>query len=247
MKYLRAALLAAPLLLAGCNTNDALIPREDIGTGGSTTSPSRPVTQEDTNRLAHSPRPETGGVTYQQPLPPPQNSLEAQAQALQSGASVSPVASAPLDGDGAGSQGAPAAQPPSGQMAAAPQSSATASGTIRFLPIIGAPVQAVTPLSRQLGAAARSSGLTIKSTSDTAATHALKGYLSAFADGGKINVVYVWDILDASGARLHRIQGQESVPGSGSDPWAAVPAQTMETIGVKTISAYTQWLSTHQG
>lgn len=245
MKYLRAALWAAPLLLAGCNTNDALIPREDIGTGGSTASPSRPVTQEDTNRLAHNPRPETGGVAYQQPMPPPQNSLEAQAQALQSGASVSPVASAPLDGTGP--QGAPAPQSGSGQIASVPASSAAVSGTIRFLPIIGAPVQAVTPLSRQLGAAARSSGLTIKSTSDAAATHALKGYLSAFADGGKINVVYVWDVLDASGARLHRIQGQESVTGSEPDPWAAVPAQTMESIGVKTISAYTEWLATHQG
>ena len=35
-----------------------------------------------------------------------------------------------------------------------------ASGSIRFLPIIGAPVQAVTPLSRQLGAEARANGLT---------------------------------------------------------------------------------------
>lgn len=241
MKYLRAALLVAPLLLAGCNTNDALIPREDIGSGGSTASPSRPVTQEETSRLARSPHPEAGGVTYQQPLPPPQNSLEAQAQALQSGAAVSPVASAPLEG---AEPSAPTTTQPSGQMA--PASSATVSGTIRFLPIIGAPVQAVTPLSRQLGAAARSSGLTIKSTSDTAAAHALKGYLSAFADSGTINVVYVWDVLDASGARLHRIQGQEVVPGNGSDPWAAVPAQTMEAIGVKTISAYTQWLATHQ-
>jgi hypothetical protein len=84
--------------------------------------------------------------------------------------------------------------------------------TIRFLPIIGAPVEAVTPLSRQLGAEARSHGLTIKGSGDTDSAFILKGYLTAFADGPSITVSYVWDVLDSSGARLHRIQGTESVP-----------------------------------
>lgn len=236
MKDLRAALLAAPLLLAGCNTNDALIPRENIGAG----APTSPVTQEETNRLARSPRPESGSVAYQQPLPAPQNTLEAQARALEGGASVSPAASTPLAG----------AEPPASSAAETRQASlpaAESGSTIRFLPIIGAPVQAVTPLSRQLGSSARTAGLTIRSTNDAGAEHVLKGYLSAYADGGQITVVYVWDILDGAGARLHRIQGQESVAGRGADPWAAVPAETMEAIGVKTISAYTEWLSVHRG
>lgn len=234
MKVSKAALWIAPLLLAGCNTNDALIPREEIGSAATS-----PVTQEDTGRLARSPRPETASTAYQ-PLPPPQNTLEAQAQALQGGASVSPAASTPLAG--AAPQQAAAEPAAAGQVAALPNGA----DTIRFLPIIGAPVQAVTPLSRQLGTSARAAGLTIKSTSDTGAAHILKGYLSAYADGGSINVIYVWDILDGSGARLHRIQGQESVPGKAADPWTAVPAATMQIIGEKTISNYRQWLSTHR-
>lgn len=240
MKDFRAALLAAPILLAGCNTNDALIPREEIGTGAPTT----PVTQADTNRLALSASPETGGeASPPQPLPQPQNTLEAQARALESGASVSPAASAPL-ADAAQQQAAP---PAASEVASLPPAAAASTGTIRFLPIIGAPVQAVTPLSRQLGAAARAGGLTIRSTSDEGAEHVLKGYLSAYADGGRINVVYVWDVLDGDGVRLHRIQGQESAPGGGADPWAAVPAATMETIGAKTISAYREWRAAHPG
>lgn len=130
---------------------------------------------------------------------------------------------------------------PTQQAAASPAAAATGSGGIRFLPIIGAPVQAVTPLSKQLGASARSQGLAIKSSTDKTSDHILKGYFSALNDGGKTTVVYVWDILDGSGNRLHRIQGQDSVANTAADPWSAVPAETMEAIASQTIDAYIEW------
>jgi hypothetical protein len=54
-------------------------------------------------------------------------------------------------------------------------------------------------------------------------------------------VFYVWDILDPSGARLHRIQGQEAFPGSAGDPWASVPANVMERIATRSIDEYANW------
>ncbi|MGG2478144.1 hypothetical protein ACNVD4_22470, partial [Rhizobium sp. BR5] len=119
--------------------------------------------------------------------------------------------------------------------------------SIRFLPIIGAPVQAVTPLSRQLGAEARAKGLTIRASNDNSAENILKGYFSAFADGGKVNIVYVWDILDANGTRLHRLQGQEAVAAKGSDPWAAATDRVMQDIAAKTLSEYASWKQSHRG
>ena len=59
----------------------------------------------------------------------------------------------------------PQVQQPQKAAAIAP----AAAGTIRFLPIIGAPVEVVTPLSKQLGSEARSHGLTIKAASDSSA------------------------------------------------------------------------------
>ncbi|WP_034851514.1 hypothetical protein [Sinorhizobium sojae] len=131
--------------------------------------------------------------------------------------------------------------------AASPGAAASGSGGIRFLPIIGAPVQAVTPLSRQLGATARAEGLAIKSSSDTTSDHILKGYFSALNDGGKTTVVYVWDILDGSGNRLHRIQGQDTVAASAAEPWSAVPPETMQAIADKTIGAYLEWRRSRAG
>ncbi|WP_197435403.1 hypothetical protein [Agrobacterium vitis] len=139
---------------------------------------------------------------------------------------------------------APAA--PSQQASLAPTGDA-GPDSIRFLPIIGAPVEAVTPLSRQLGAEARAKGLMMRSSSGEQARHILKGYFSAYGEGGKITVVYVWDILDASGNRLHRIQGQQTVPGKAQDPWAAVPASVMQIIANKTLDEYVDWRAKNTG
>ena len=134
---------------------------------------------------------------------------------------------------------------------AQPQKSAAiapaAAGTIRFLPIIGAPVEVVTPLSKQLGAEARANGLTIKAASDTSSQHILKGYFSALNDGGKTTVVYVWDVLDGTGNRLHRIQGQDTVDATAADLWSVVPPQTMQKIATKTINEYMSWRDANAG
>lgn len=249
-RWFSAALFAAAL--SSCNTTDTLTPQANVG---GETRASTPVTQADADRMAQSARPETyNNAPAGQYRSAPQNSLEAQAQALQSGNSVSPASSGPppqWNGQGqTATQPQPQQQTLGSQpqnLALSPQQSASlppaesSDNTIRFLPIIGAPVQAVTPLSRQLGAQARAAGLTIRPSTDTSTQHILKGYFSAFADGGKVTIIYVWDILDGSGARLHRMQGQENVPARGPDPWAAVPASTMEAIAGKTIQDYMSW------
>jgi hypothetical protein len=256
--------LTFTLALASCNTSDTLTPQVDVGGG---LRPSSPVTQADTERMAAAQPPYrtnayAGGRDTDEQFPPapsasrrgPQNSLEAQARAIEAGNS-SPVASAPLDplpGAVATTEQAPTSsgmQAPAAPMQAnlPPTRENTTAETIRFLPIIGAPVQAVTPLSRQLGMRARAAGLTIKPSGDNSSEHILKGYLSAFPDGGSITVVYVWDVLDSGGNRLNRIQGQRKVPGGGSDPWASVPAATMETIAGETIDAYMEWRHAQPG
>ncbi|MCJ8519346.1 hypothetical protein ABID21_002437 [Pseudorhizobium tarimense] len=236
------------LALTACNTTDALTPQVDVGGG---LRPSTPVTQAEADVLAGADRQvayQSESVEQPRHLRPPQNTLEAQAQALEAGqtspSASGPEAFAPLSRSAAAAPPpAPAAASPS-QVASLPS---TAAGTIRFLPIIGAPVQSVTPLSRQLGAQARAAGLSIRASGDVTADHILKGYFSAFGDASAVTVVYVWDILDNSGARLHRLQGQVQVPTSAKDPWAAVPPSTMETIATKTINEYVAWKQSQTG
>ncbi|KVK49064.1 hypothetical protein BCY90_23360 [Agrobacterium deltaense] len=233
---------AMMLALSGCNTTEALTPQVDVGHNA---SQSTPVTQGDLDQMAAAAdRAPTGAPATATSVPAyaPQNSLQAQAQALSNGSQYGE----PLRQSQTAAQPPAAAQPAPAQQTAslAPASSAN---SIRFLPIIGAPVQAVTPLSRQLGAEARAKGLTIRASNDNSAENILKGYFSAFADGAKVNVVYVWDILDANGVRLHRLQGQETVAAKGSDPWAAVTDRVMQDIAAKTLNDYSSWKQSQQG
>ncbi|MBA4775748.1 MULTISPECIES: hypothetical protein [Agrobacterium] len=228
---------AMMLALSGCNTTEALTPQVDVGHN---TSQSTPVTQGDLDQMAAAAdRAPAGAPATATSVPAyaPQNSLQAQAQALSNGSQY---------GEPLRQSQTAAAQPAPAQQTAS-LAPATSGNSIRFLPIIGAPVQAVTPLSRQLGAEARAKGLTIRASNDNSAENILKGYFSAFADGGKVNIVYVWDILDANGVRLHRLQGQESVVAKGSDPWAAVTDRVMQDIAAKTLGEYTSWKQSQRG
>lgn len=234
---------ALVLTLSGCNTTEALTPQVDVGHNS---SQSTPVTQGDLDQMAAAAdRAPTGAPATATSVPAyaPQNSLQAQAQALSNGNQYGE----PLR------QNQTAAPPPAAAAQSAPSQQsaslapASSANSIRFLPIIGAPVQAVTPLSRQLGAEARAKGLTIRASNDNSAENILKGYFSAFADGGKVNIVYVWDILDANGVRLHRLQGQESVAAKGSDPWAAATDRVMQDIAAKTLGEYASWKQSQRG
>lgn len=269
-----APMLLACFALSACNTTDALVPLVDIG-DSSTSMRSSPVTQGDVERMAGTPRqqafaseqrsngyhPAYNQTSYRQGSGAPPTTMEAQAMALEN-STPSPAASAPVktkalpepvsnaQAEEEDMVETPPREPPRQQSQTAMLNTGSPSAhatTVRFLPIIGAPVQAVTPLSRQLGAEARSRGLSIKSSNDNTSAYILKGYLSAFSDSGKVTVVYVWDVLDGGGARLHRIQGQESVPSEAQDPWAAVPASVMEQIASKTITEFSTWRDARGG
>jgi len=264
------------LALSACNTTDALTPPEAIGDVGSSpvtqrdvermaAAPQRRQVYQDTQD-SYGYRRQTSQQAYQPQSYGGSGTLDEQASALRSNG-TNPYASRPLDGSRSAAI-APAnnqfseadeqqeadrrlsddSQPqPDQQQASLPPAAAAGGNSVRFLPIIGAPVEAVTPLSRQLGADARSLGLTIKSSSDSSAAYILKGYLSAFEDGPQISVTYVWDVLDSNGNRVHRIQGSESAPLKRGDPWSAVPPTVMQKIATKTMSEFNSWRESNGG
>lgn len=120
------------------------------------------------------------------------------------------------------------------------------SGTqVAFAAVMGAPTAAIEPLSRELSACAKLRGITVVATDGVGSGYVLKGYFSAMDDGGKGSVVYVWDVVDASGKRLYRIQGQEKLAAGGG--WNSVSEATMRAIADKTMDQFAAWLSTPAG
>jgi hypothetical protein len=153
-----------------------------------------------------------------------------------------PAKTPPMPGQSA-SASTPAAATPAPPAASGQQAALTRPARIEFAPIVGATVDSVGPLSHRLALDAKARGIAIAPASDPGITHVLKGYFSAFSEGKETTVVYVWDVIDPSGNRLHRIQGQKVITGTKGDGWASVTPATMEAIADDTISQFASWLS----
>jgi hypothetical protein len=107
--------------------------------------------------------------------------------------------------------------------------------------ISGAPEDVVIDTTNTLTSQAQARKLNFTATNDPTATYELRGYLSAVGDRQGTLLVYVWDVFDQKGVRLHRISGQERGGGSESDPWAGISKGTVESAARDTIDDLVAW------
>lgn len=127
-----------------------------------------------------------------------------------------------------------------------PSTPATPIGNnVYFAPIVGAPVDQVTALSRQLSQSGPALGITLSAQQAPGLTHEIRGYFSALSEGSTTTVIHVWDVFTPQGERVHRIQGQEIInTAAPNDPWSVVPPTTMETIADRVLADYQTWRAT---
>ena len=212
-----AAAIAVGLALGGCTSGD---PQSLV-----------PVTAGAPIRVALAPAAPVGGSVAVPRNVPSQAYLPAGPAASRlPDVSVRSAALAPPAGA--------ARQVSAGPVASTPVDPALATTRIDLAPITGAPANKVTALSRSIAARGREVGLGLGGTP----THRLKGYFSVNDDGSEIRVVYIWDVIDASGRRVHRIQGQERIARTTrGDAWGAVGDDAMALIGRKTVDSFTSW------
>ncbi len=118
-----------------------------------------------------------------------------------------------------------------------------AAARIQFAPIVGASVDAATSLSERLAIRARERGMTLTGGGDTRTTLVLKGYFTPLTEGKQTTTIYVWDVYDPSGNRVHRISGQQKAPSAGGEGWQSVSPETMRTIADATVDQLAAWLS----
>lgn len=152
----------------------------------------------------------------------------------QPGASANPITGAPT----------PAATGTAPTQTSAQVAAVLGKVRLQIAPIVGASVEAATPLTQRLAARAKENGIAIVGSSGQGATHVLKGYFSTISEGKDTTVIYVWDVYDPAGTRVHRINGQQKAPTvSGAEGWAAVPPATMQAIADQTLAQLTNWLT----
>lgn len=144
---------------------------------------------------------------------------------------------------------APPAQPasPNGAQSAAANNAALADARLQFAPVVGPTVDAATILSERLVARSREKGIGLVRAGGPAPSHLVRGYFSALKEGPEVTVIYVWDVYDPAGNRVHRISGQEKARAGSGEGWAAVPADTMRTVADVTVDGLAGWLAGRKG
>lgn len=114
---------------------------------------------------------------------------------------------------------------------------------VQFAQVVGAPSNASAPLSARLSASAATRGISLVAPGQPSANLFMKGYFSAITEDSQTIVIYVWDVVDQAGTRIHRIQGQAKAPAGAGEGWDSVQPSTMEAIADETIDRLTSWLA----
>jgi hypothetical protein len=111
----------------------------------------------------------------------------------------------------------------------------SSSTKIALAPIVGAPQPVAEQFTQALVVAGKDRHLTILPGGGSA-NYTLRGYLLASSDKSGSKISYIWDVTDAKGTRVTRVQGDELIPSRTADPWDAVTGTVLNTIAGKTTS-----------
>ncbi|PAP98093.1 MAG: hypothetical protein E5Y88_24200 [Mesorhizobium sp.] len=174
--------------------------------------------------------------------------LEPSAIAPQSTQAVPAAGTAAAPQPSATAQPSAPAQPATTTVPPAKSAAVIARTRLQVAPIVGASVEAATPLTAELQTRAKQRGIILAGSAGQTPTHVLKGYFSTMSEGKDTTVIYVWDVYDPAGNRLHRINGQQKAPSvNGGEGWAAVAPETMQAIADQTIDQFATWLGGQAG
>jgi hypothetical protein len=112
-----------------------------------------------------------------------------------------------------------------------------------FAPIEGVPVPVLQAMSNALNQEAIAKRVNVVPATDPGAVYTVRGYLSAVAEGPNSKLVYVWDVMDRQGTRLHRVTGQE-IGGAyrNNDPWTGVGVTNINEAARKTMESLAAWV-----
>lgn len=103
-------------------------------------------------------------------------------------------------------------------------------------PIIGAPANVSSELTKALIVAGADRNLTI-TPGTSGEEYVLRGYLIASPERRGAKISYIWDVTDAKGTRVTRVTGEETVAkGSASNPWSGVDSTVIRSIAAKSTS-----------
>lgn len=119
----------------------------------------------------------------------------------------------------------------------------TSRGQVAIAPVIGAPDAIGKQIVAQVGTELGKNSIGVGAAGGQPVDYTLRGYIVAARESAGTKVSYIWDVTNPTGARVHRITGEEVVKGAGAgDPWSSVSPQLVQVIAAKTGQQLGAWM-----
>ncbi|MHA1523184.1 MAG: hypothetical protein ACTSY1_02115 [Alphaproteobacteria bacterium] len=108
---------------------------------------------------------------------------------------------------------------------------------------VGLPGKLAARLVTQLQEQLSQRRISLAKQSDGLARYNLQGFCSVVPSKTEVGLACVWDVVDPSGARAHRIVSEQSIPGAPpADPWSVVSTTILDNAAKTTANKVANWL-----
>jgi hypothetical protein len=113
---------------------------------------------------------------------------------------------------------------------------------ISIAPVTGTPGAMRYAMEDALKKYAATRNFIVVPAEDPTVVYRLKGRVTAVGDTSGALLVYVWDVMDAAGTRVHRVAGQQVAAATQADPWAGVSGINIDNAARETIDGLADWV-----
>ncbi len=114
---------------------------------------------------------------------------------------------------------------------------------LSFLPFSGVPVNTADAIYKTVRSRATVENVTLALRLDEPATYRIRTYINAVGGSDSSTFVFIVEIYDTAGKRVHRFVGQEYGPGASGDPWSGIDTPTIKHIGERMLDGVKSWLT----
>ncbi len=117
-----------------------------------------------------------------------------------------------------------------------------ADATFAFEPFPGIPGNVGDDLLRRIWQHAEREGIQVVKRPGGSALFTVEGTLTAVSNDTNSLIIYVFDIKDVTGRRLHRISGRQRSQESEGDPWSSVASGDLDEMARRVVALINAWL-----
>ena len=110
---------------------------------------------------------------------------------------------------------------------------------VALAPLVGVPDEVSLHFIRPLTQSALKQQIVMRIDPGAKTDYMLRGYIMVESDKKGSKISYLWDVLDAKGAKINSVKGEQELdtPPEVTDKWAPVSPSVMQMIADKAVAS----------